>query len=137
MYTMLLFLNESKDGGGTCFYFSEQSKKLIVDEYGRYTGEEKYRLETIQPKKGRLLLFLHQIVHEGIPVGKKSQKYIIRSDVMFKRMNPILFDKDDMIAFDLYNEAQEKSSENDFDAAMDLFHKAFKLSPKLADIYGM
>ena len=70
-------------------------------------------------------------------VGDKAFKYIIRSDVMYKRVPPICTDSKDIEAFRLYQEAQELSNEGRLEEALKLFRRAFKMSSKLADIYGM
>eukprot|EP00732_Lithocolla_globosa_P006248 Lithocolla_globosa_v1_NODE_7113_length_990_cov_869.985027.p1 type:complete len:227 gc:universal NODE_7113_length_990_cov_869.985027:129-809(+) len=74
--TFMLYLNEDFEGGPTCFYNDKQphyekgKKENIVHQY--------------RPKAGDLMVFNHHITHDGgeLTGGKK---YIMRSEVMFKR----------------------------------------------------
>ncbi|GBG32316.1 Hypothetical Protein FCC1311_085412 [Hondaea fermentalgiana] len=136
MYSIVLFLNDCQEGGGTRFYADEQRDQLVKDEAGRYTGRPDLVRFTAAPKAGRMVIFFHNIMHEGVPVGEEAEKYIIRSDVMYRRRDPICKTPRDNEAFRLYQEAQEVSVAGDCDAAMTLFRRAFKMSPTLADIYG-
>jgi hypothetical protein len=82
MYTMLLYLNDCSDGGGTKFYRSEQLGKLEKDEAGRFTGQAEHEICTVAARKGRACFFFHNIVHEGVAPAGEQVKYIIRSDLM-------------------------------------------------------
>lgn len=154
MYSIVLFLNDCSEGGGTRFYRDEQRDRLVLDEEGRFTGQKEYEVATVAPKAGRMVsgilwkdkeklriwfkvVFYHNILHQGVALGPNASKYIIRSDVMYERTPPICTKDSDVEAFRLYQEAQELSNDGSLDDAMKLFRKAFKLSPKLADIYGM
>lgn len=50
---------------------------------GLIASEEK---DVIQPKAGSCFLMQHRLIHEGA-VLKKGVKYVLRSDVMYKRPN--------------------------------------------------
>jgi len=137
MYSAVLYLNSCSEGGGTRFYADEAREQLVKDDQGRYTGREDLVRLTVEPIVGRLCVFFHNIVHEGVPVGPSAEKYIIRSDIMYRRRAPICKTDKDRQAFDLYQEAQEKSTDGQIEEAMAMFRRAFKLSPALADVYGM
>jgi hypothetical protein len=66
-YTFLLYLNEEYKGGETAF------ENLAIT-----------------PKTGMVLIFVHDLIHEGKEV-KEGVKYVLRSDIMFRYMG----DKDD------------------------------------------
>jgi Rps23 Pro-64 3,4-dihydroxylase Tpa1-like proline 4-hydroxylase len=68
--TVQIYLNDLKeeDGGATTF---------IKDKYNRI-----YQNYSVMPKVGRVLLFEHDIEHEG-SILKNGLKYCIRTDVMY------------------------------------------------------
>jgi hypothetical protein len=59
--TFLIYLNENYKGGETEFF----------------------GMETIPPKTGTASLFMHHLMHEGLPV-LSGVKYVLRTDVMYK-----------------------------------------------------
>lgn len=65
--TFMIYLNDKFEGGETNFDL-------------RYP----HGLITIKPKKGMALVFDHYLLHEGASVIK-GRKYVLRSDVMYKR----------------------------------------------------
>ncbi|WP_394748882.1 2OG-Fe(II) oxygenase [Spongiimicrobium salis] len=69
-FTFLLYLNDNSsfDAGETHFYTTKTSETPV---------------KTIRPKKGKLVIFDHQIWHKGATVTL-GNKYILRSDVMIK-----------------------------------------------------
>jgi len=62
--TMLLYLNEDCVGGETEFDVGERF--------------------SVRPRTGRVLLFEHQLRHQGAPV-REGRKYVLRTDVMYRR----------------------------------------------------
>jgi predicted 2-oxoglutarate/Fe(II)-dependent dioxygenase YbiX len=67
LYTVLFFLNDSFDGGETRF--------RVRDENGPKTVG-------VKPVTGHVLIFLHELLHEGAAVTA-GRKYILRTDVMY------------------------------------------------------
>lgn len=61
LLTLLIYLNDDFEGGATGFN----------------------REFDIAPKKGRAVIFEHQIRHEGKPI-QSGTKYVLRTDIMFK-----------------------------------------------------
>lgn len=47
-------------------------------------GETKFLRSIVEPKRGSLLLFKHELVHEGCTV-QEGTKYVLRTDVMYQR----------------------------------------------------
>jgi len=86
---------------------------------------------------GRVLVFNQVLVHEGCPPAEGHVKYIIRSDVMYLRTPPICDTEEDREAFQLYMAAREAEGAGNLDEARDLYRRFMRLSPALADIYGM
>ena len=70
--TFQLYLNDDFQGGETRFLSN-----------GRWS-EDEYR---VVPKMGSVLLFQHNLLHEGSPVVS-GQKVVIRSDVMYTNKGP-------------------------------------------------
>lgn len=66
--TLLIYLNDNYEGGGTSFddSFSEDA----FDEF------------TVTPKRGMAVFFEHQTHHKGEPVTS-GRKYVMRTDVMY------------------------------------------------------
>jgi len=59
-FTFMIYLNDNYEGGETTF-----------------------DTQTIKPKQGTALIFLHDLEHEGSSV-KKGTKYVLRTDIMFR-----------------------------------------------------
>lgn len=49
-------------------------------------GETTIEEVTITPQQGRVLCFIHQLLHKGQPVTS-GRKYVLRTDVMYRRQN--------------------------------------------------
>jgi len=63
--TLMIYLNDEFKGGDTIFYENENQF-------------------CIKPKRNSAVIFNHDILHEG-KIVKEGYKYILRTDVMFKR----------------------------------------------------
>jgi hypothetical protein len=137
-FSIVLYLNDVQDDvGGETVFFSDGAKSTIaLDKNNRYVANSSYTLASIAPKAGRAVIFFHNILHQSQPItSKTAKKYIIRSDIMYKRTPPVLTKERDLLAFKEYQKAEELA-ETDPDAAAILYRKVFKMSPKLADVYG-
>ena len=108
------YLNTPDGGGGTRFYTGTavESASLVKDVAGRWTGAAADELVTVDAVKGRALCFFHNLVHEGVPV-LEGEKYIIRSDLMYRRVPAILDGPGDREAYRLYHEADERAAQGD------------------------
>lgn len=73
--TCMLYLNDNYDGGETIFY--ENDEEIVK----------------LKPKMGMILIFNHFIEHKGEYVTN-GEKYIIRSEVMYKKIEDHNKDKD-------------------------------------------
>lgn len=140
MYSIVLFLNNVPKGGGTRFYKDEQKSQLVEDELRRFVGKPELVEFTVEPKVGRAVVFFHNIMHEGVPIDE-GKKYIIRSDVMYKRNPPVLVEEKDKEAFKIYSEAVElcenATKPEEFKEATKLFKKVTRMSQKVSDIYKL
>lgn len=136
MYSIILYLNCSP-GGGTRFYQDGARGHLVRDALGRFTADDALAVATVQAQAGRALIFYHNIMHEGRPPNDGHQKYIVRSDVMYHRRDPICTKPEDIEAYELYRQAVELAGDSKESEALPLFRRAFRISPALADVYGM
>lgn len=149
---MILYLNTcgpSPGDGGTRFYKYAARGNLVRETFselegpskhlsGRVTADRNLEICTVSAKKGRCLIFYHNLLHEGTPPASGSTKYIIRSDVMFRRRHPICVEGKDLEAFELYRQAVDLAGTRGKEAdAVPLFRRAFRLSRSLSDLYGM
>eukprot|EP00929_Paragymnodinium_shiwhaense_P047980 TRINITY_DN24325_c0_g1_i1.p1 TRINITY_DN24325_c0_g1~~TRINITY_DN24325_c0_g1_i1.p1 ORF type:complete len:400 (+),score=98.96 TRINITY_DN24325_c0_g1_i1:88-1287(+) len=134
-YTCVLYLNYSPWGGHTRIYRDEQiSLPLVKDEEGRLTGDPANVLEAVQPAPGRMLVFYHRLMHEGVPA---ASKYIIRSDLFYHRTPELCTAPEDVEAFRLYEKAQLLAENGDCEGARKAFERCFKMSKALAKVYRM
>jgi 2-oxoglutarate-Fe(II)-dependent oxygenase superfamily protein len=69
--TFMIYLNDRMAGGDTRF-FTDMEQAFRQRPY-----------LSVQPKKGMALVFIHSIWHEGAVVHS-GQKYVLRTDVMYK-----------------------------------------------------
>jgi len=132
-YSCVLFLNDSPWGGHTRIYSDAQmGKELVKDSEGRLTGDPELILDAIPPAPGRMLVFYHRLMHEGVPA---AEKYIIRTDVLYHREPEQCTAPEDAEAFQMYEKAQLLAEHGDCQAAAELFRRAFKHSPALRQVY--
>ena len=135
LFSCVVYLNDCEQGGQTRLYSNEQiDYALEKDSEGRLTGRSEFVIHEVSPVNGRMLAFYHTQMHEGVPA---SCKYIIRTDVMYRRETPICTEPNDIEAFDLYMQAQHLAEYGENERAVVLFRKAFKMSPNLSKLYRM
>ncbi len=70
MFTMMIYLSEDCDGGGTSF----------ADVFSPHVFKD----FTIAPKTGKALFFHHPLSHRGDPIIS-GEKFVLRTDVMFQK----------------------------------------------------
>jgi hypothetical protein len=140
LYSMIIYLNDCAEGGSTRMLVLEEGDSFATDSDGRFRGREENVVDSCPVEAGSVLLFYQNIVHEGEPVGAGCTKYIIRTDLMFKRDRPFCDSEKDRQAFRLMKSAEEiENSQKGPESAMQaaaLFRKAFRMSPTLAQVYG-
>ena len=139
-YTLLVYLCDCDVGGETFFMTGDQREVLTKDESsGKMVGNGKNIVASVKPKKGSAVVFFHDVLHEGSPVGSGGQhkKVIIRGDVMYRRMPPQYDEPKDREAFERYQKARVMEADGDAMGAMKLFQSIRKLSPGIADVYQL
>ncbi|XP_033734272.1 uncharacterized protein LOC117323265 isoform X2 [Pecten maximus] len=132
MKTLMVYLNGDFTGGSTNFV--DESQTLHMDETGKYCAEEENILCKIQPEAGMAIIFNHHRLHEGQKLGD-NKKYILRTDIMYKKVSEDNIGHTDEKALALIKEAEELEAMGECEKAAMVLRKAFKLSPAIEDSY--
>jgi len=127
--TCMVYLNDEYSGGTTNFLKSNGPKidELIEEELSR--GYQ--TIYKLIPKTGLAVIFEHIILHEGAPVTK-GVKYLMRTDVVFKRTKP---PEDMSWKYDpyyhkmirYYNDAAEAECSGDVRKSSELYERAVSI----------
>lgn len=81
------------------------------------------------------VVFDPRILHEGAVVSK-GFKYVLRTEVMYKREGGKEMEPQDAEALLLFQSAQDAEEEGEVGTAASLYRRAFKMSPRLEKAYG-
>ncbi len=146
--SVIVYLNTVESGGGTKFYTLDALNHLQLmhdnyngddgnDGYSRWTAPASFVTFEVAPIEGRILIFDQSLVHEGVPPSAPHNKYIIRSDILYSRMNPLLVSEDDQMAYTLFRQAEVMAEEGAVEESIRVFKRAFKMSPALKELMGM
>lgn len=134
--SVIIFLNDIAEGGGTRFYKDEALNRLALDSVGRWTGEPSDATLLVSPVRGRILVFDQDLIHEGVPPVAPDNKYIIRSDVMFQRTPPVCTGEKDIEAYKMFRRAEDLAEAGDVQQSLALFAASWKLSPAMSKMMG-
>eukprot|EP01034_Spumella_vulgaris_P021385 gene21385-27415_t len=140
-YSVIIFLNDIPEGqgGGTRFYQSDAVKHLVrvsLEGDNMWSADASLATTEIHAVRGRMLIFHQSLVHEGVPPLAPHEKYIIRSDVMLRRDEPLCDSETDQQAYALFRQAEDLAEAGDVQQSVALFKRAFRLSPTMAAIMG-
>lgn len=102
----------------------------------KWTADDSLHKATCSPVAGRMLIFEQSLAHEGVPPSAPYYKYIIRSDVMYKRTPPICDEPQDREAYRVFKHAEQLAEAGKVEESIPQFRRAIKMSPKLAAIMG-
>ena len=121
-YTFMIYLNGGFDGGATHF---------LADSAAPPRGRV---LEALPPQPGMLLVFQHNIYHEGEEL-RTGLKYMMRSDVMYQ-LDPIdasetVASRNLLEAQELLGLAEQYETQGRHAEAIAHYKKAYKLAPQL------
>jgi len=64
-------------------------------------------------------------------------KYIIRSDIMYARKEPLLNTEQDQLAYAMFLQAEVAAEAGDVEGSIALFKKAIRLSLAMAQMMGL
>lgn len=145
-YSVILYLNTVplQMGAGTRFYDSAATQylQLLPDAnshdtaVSQWTAPRSLLKGEVEAVAGRMAFFKQSWVHEGVPPVMPYKKYIIRSDIIFRRDPAICDTPKDRDAYKLFREAEELAESGRSDEAIPLFRRAFKMSPDFSRIMG-
>ena len=143
LFSIVLYLNDvaKGDGGETVFFRDEARATLRKDpaQGGIVVADAAMETTAVEPVAGRAVLFFHNTLHQSRPIrpGSRARKYIIRSDVMYRRDPPVLATEADKRAFEEYRQAEALAEKGEGERSAQLYRSAFKKSRTLSRIYGM
>ena len=80
LYTVLVYLNTCSDGGATQLLRSEQAEGTQLTASGARVARPEAVMHAVAPNAGRCLMYWHEVVHAGEPVGACGLKYCMRSE---------------------------------------------------------
>jgi len=130
LFTCMFYLNGDFEGGATRFFNYDS---ILAPEHHLARGQDDTVISSIDPEAGMCLLFFQPgLLHEGDDV-QHGQKYILRTDVMFRRdpsSKPQRTPQQEE-AYRLVQQAQTLEEKGECDAAARLYRRAFKLEPPL------
>jgi hypothetical protein len=131
LFTCMFYLNGDLDGGATRFL--RVDTPLNPDNQYK-VAEEHQVLASIPPEAGSCLLFLQPgLLHEGEDL-RSGTKYILRSDVMFRRDPKSVaaqLSPQQLEAMRVLEQAQIAEERREFTQSIALYKRAFSLDPRL------
>ena len=143
IFSLILYLNEGFQGGGTYFYLpknvKEESKAMTTEEEIETEGglENGFDPVNIIPRTGLAVLFSQNILHESSPLvtpETPSYKFVLKTDIMLKRIDkPLGFsvsreEKEDYFeCLNYFRQAQQKELEGKISDASVLYELALSL----------
>lgn len=130
--TVMLCLSGDFEGGFINFFIDNGSIDL-GDENSTAVSEGQNRIR-IQPEVGMALVFNNQLMHEGEMVSK-GFKYILTTDVMYRREGGPDMEPEDEEALLVFQSAQDAQVEGEMGVAASLYIRAFKMSRRLAEAF--
>ncbi|CAM2699106.1 unnamed protein product [Rotaria socialis] len=89
----------------------------------------------LKPETGMVLIFQHDLFHEGETVST-GKKYIMRSDVMYKRILIEPMSTKEHEARELLAQAEQFEDQSNYGEASKCYRKAYKLWPELEKEFG-
>lgn len=129
--TLLIYLNDDFQKGETIFLKSHnrRNKNQLVSDELENGFHERYRFE---PKTGSILIFNHNIIHLGDEILPGDIKYLIRTDLVFKRVEKVedyswRTSPDFIQSVKLYREAFNQELDGNITAASLLYQRALTL----------
>ena len=129
IYTVVLYLNDDFSGGHTHFVTHQELKSEI-----KKPATVTRTTMAVPPKKGALLVFEHDILHNGQEVTAGT-KYILRTEVIFRRTHTVLVTKDYAYLREaeylemrrLYDASQKSSHDGNAEAFVEQYQRVVSL----------
>eukprot|EP00918_Siedleckia_nematoides_P086888 GHVU01191190.1.p1 GENE.GHVU01191190.1~~GHVU01191190.1.p1 ORF type:complete len:346 (-),score=75.46 GHVU01191190.1:483-1520(-) len=136
-HTLVVYLNEVPEGGQTVILNNAQQgiSPLNPSESSVYSWSPQMELGKVAPAFGRGCTFYYEQMHAGAAVRGGGRKYIIRTDILYRRKVPILQGPRDAEAFAMWMAAEKIAEEGDAATATAMFRRCFKMSNELKELY--
>lgn len=146
LFSVIIYLGSTAEGGATRLLRGEQADATERDGAeradgaggggGRLVARADAVRTAVRPVAGRALGFYHQQLHDGEPVGGGCRKDIVRTDVLYRRREPLCTSEKDVRAYELYRRARDAEAAGAHTEAAALFRASFKASETIARMYG-
>ncbi|KAJ3299888.1 hypothetical protein HK104_006245 [Borealophlyctis nickersoniae] len=130
MKTFMFYLNSEFEGGTTNFVMDQEGTGLHVDASGKIKAQEGTILHRVKPTAGMALVFNHGLLHEGEEL-RSGQKYILRSEILFQRVEPLEISAAQQEAIVLRQRAENLEAQGKMEEAVACYKRAFKLCPEI------
>ena len=136
-YSAMLFLNDIPEEKVVAPILQARAIACAATLMAATDGlPDEYKTYEVSPRAGRLLVFDQRLVHEGVPPLSPHTKHIIRSDIMYQRVQPVCDSPDDTEAYTMFRKAEMLAEMGEVDQSVVLFRRALKRSPALARFMG-
>jgi hypothetical protein len=132
LFTCMFYLNGDLDGGATRFLHFD----CPLDGDALERAKDKDVLASVPPEAGLCILFYQKgLLHEGEDLHS-GVKYILRTDMMFRRDPTTKIERtaQEAEAWELLKQAkaaEERGGKDNFELAIQLYRRAFKLDSRL------
>jgi hypothetical protein len=136
LFSVIIYLNDCAQGGATRMLRGEQAGATERLADGRLVAQPHAVAQVVPPRAGRALVFYQAALHDGEPVGAGCAKRIIRTDILYRRREPLCVGEADVRAYELYRRARDAEAAGHCTEAAALFRAAFKTSRAIAEMYG-
>jgi len=136
LFSVIIYLNDCARGGATRMLLGEQGDATERLPDGRLVARADAVAHVVAPVAGRALVFYQSALHDGEPVGAGAAKLIIRTDIVYRRREPLCVSEADARAYALYRRARDEEAAGRCADAAELFRAAFKASRTIARVYG-
>jgi len=130
LQSLVIYLNDSFIGGTTNFFDESKQEVDPKDNNDFFIGNKDFIIQSISPEKGSALLFHHRLLHEG-EILKEGYKYILRSDIVYKRTHFPDIKPSERDAIDWLIKAQQLEIDKYYKEATQYYKKAYRLWPEL------
>jgi len=130
LQTIIIYLNDVCVGGATNFFDDKKQGQDPTDNNNLFVGTKDFVIQTISPAQGSALIFNHYLLHEG-ELLKEGNKYILRSDIVYKRNNFPEMKPIEREAIEWMIKGQQFEYEKNYSEATKCYKKAFRLYPEL------
>lgn len=136
LITLNGYLTDRPAGYGGATRFVEDDLKIFLKDGIFTTPEDKVIHRVEADKKGKAVVFFHDLMHDGEPLKEGSPpKWLFRTDVMFER-DPATAPQrspEQIEARHILKQAEQAENDGDIPGAIRLYNRAYHLDPSLEE----